>query len=161
MVTLDSIQTRRVGFKHVGDPMDRNARCRGGPRHIASSRPDVAPAVMPSRIDRCAAGSWHAVGEWRLHDNPFHFEALLRMARLEEGEDRHLILHELIHGEHLMNGMDFSYRMLLKTADLVRAHPACIPCWPIMRSAVDENPSHQRSWRVRDVVSGCFGIHLW
>ena len=27
-----------------------------------------------------------------LHDNPFHFEALLRMARLEEGEDRHLIL---------------------------------------------------------------------
>ena len=62
-----------------------------------------------------------------LHDNPFHFEALLRMARLEEGEDRHLILHELIHGEHLMNGMDFSYRMLLKTADLVRAHPGVHP----------------------------------
>ena len=52
---------------------------------------------------------------------------LLRMARLEEGEDRHLILHELIHGEHLMNGMDFSYRMLLKTADLVRAHPGVHP----------------------------------
>ena len=62
-----------------------------------------------------------------LHDNPFHFEALLRMAQLEEGSDRHLILHELIHGEHLMNGMDFSYRMLLKTADLVCAHPGVHP----------------------------------
>ncbi|MEO1371761.1 MAG: hypothetical protein AAFU75_04730, partial [Planctomycetota bacterium] len=62
-----------------------------------------------------------------LHDNPFHFEALLRMARLDAGEDRHLILHELIHGEHLLNGMDFSYRMLLKTADLVQVHPGVHP----------------------------------
>ena len=58
-----------------------------------------------------------------LHENPFHYRKIITMARLAESTDHHVILHELIHGDRLLNGMDFSYRMLGKVAQLVRAHP--------------------------------------
>ncbi len=58
-----------------------------------------------------------------LHDNPEHFRKIVHAAGLDAGSDRHVVLHELIHGEHLVNGMDFSYRMLLKVADLLVMHP--------------------------------------
>lgn len=54
-----------------------------------------------------------------LHDNPEHFQKIVHLAKLDASPDHHLVLHELIHGEHLLNGMDFSYRMLANVADLV------------------------------------------
>jgi len=58
-----------------------------------------------------------------LHDNPFHLEKMLRAIRLDKSPDRHIILHELIHGENLINGMDFSYRMLCRVAEVKCEYP--------------------------------------
>ena len=63
-----------------------------------------------------------------LHDNPIHFSKITRLAKLGQSPDHHVALHELIHGENLVNGVDFSHRMLIKIAQLViefptQAHP--------------------------------------
>lgn len=58
-----------------------------------------------------------------LHDNTIHLQKILAMAKLDASSDRHVILHELIHGENLINGMDFSHRMLAKVAGLVIEYP--------------------------------------
>lgn len=57
-----------------------------------------------------------------LHDNPPHLQTILRVIGLDRAPDRHVILHELIHGENLINGMDFSHRMLLRVAELKCAY---------------------------------------
>lgn len=62
-----------------------------------------------------------------LHDNPLHMARVVRAARLaDDADDRetaHLTLHELIHGDRLSNGMDFSYRVLARAAMLKSEHP--------------------------------------
>ncbi len=57
-----------------------------------------------------------------LHDHPVHFASIESYARLER-PDHHLVLHELIHGDRLVNGIDLSHRMLARVASLVLAHP--------------------------------------
>lgn len=72
-------------------------------------------------------GTLIATGD--LHDNPFHFSRLVELAGLGGGEPRgggaprHLVLHELIHSDRLINGMDFSYRALTRVAALKAAFP--------------------------------------
>ncbi len=58
-----------------------------------------------------------------LHDNPLHLDRILRFTNLAASEHRHVIFHELIHGENLVNGMDFSHRMLIHLADLMIRYP--------------------------------------
>lgn len=58
-----------------------------------------------------------------LHDNPRHFSKVVRCSGLATDPDAHLVLHELIHGENLVNGLDLSYRMLVKVANLVLQYP--------------------------------------
>ena len=58
-----------------------------------------------------------------MHDNPVHFEVTRQLARLGESPDNHLVLHELIHGDRLVSGVDLSYRILCKAAALVLDHP--------------------------------------
>lgn len=58
-----------------------------------------------------------------LHDHTFFFQLICKMVKLHKSPDIHLILHELIHGEHLVNGMDFSVRLLLKAAAFKAAYP--------------------------------------
>jgi len=70
-------------------------------------------------LPRC--GRLIATGD--LHDNPFHLDKILRLARLDASLSHHVTLHELIHGENLINGMDFSHRMLLRAAELVVRYP--------------------------------------
>jgi hypothetical protein len=70
---------------------------------------------IPSR------GTLLATGD--LHDNLAHLQAVLELARLDASPDHHVILHELIHGESLTGGMDTSYRMLVRVAELVLAYP--------------------------------------
>lgn len=85
-------------------------------------------------IDRITPpGTLIATGD--LHDNPDNFERLIELARLTgiAGEDGakddhthdlpHITLHEIIHPEHLINGIDFSYRSLARVAELKAAHP--------------------------------------
>ena len=58
-----------------------------------------------------------------LHDHLDHWYRILHLARLEESGDNHVVLQELIHGDRLLNGMDFSYRMLARVAEVVLAFP--------------------------------------
>lgn len=68
-----------------------------------------------------ARGTLLATGD--LHDNPVHLGRVLAAAGLERGPDRHITLHELIHGDRLVDGVDLSHRMLLRAAELVLRHP--------------------------------------
>lgn len=58
-----------------------------------------------------------------LHDHLDHWYKILHLARLEETTEHHVVLQELIHGDRLLNGMDFSYRMLARVAEVVLAFP--------------------------------------
>jgi hypothetical protein len=66
-------------------------------------------------------GTLLATGD--IHDYPGRLEAIMMLADLDAGPDRHVTLHELIHGDRLVNRMDLSYRTLLRVADLVLAYP--------------------------------------
>lgn len=71
-----------------------------------------------------APGTLIATGD--LHDNPLHFRAVVHAAgMLEEAPDHgaHLTLHEIIHAERLMHGMDFSFRALARVAWLKSQYP--------------------------------------
>ncbi len=86
-----------------------NARCRQGSIDV------IDP---PGRL--IASGD--------LHDNPIHFAKLAQAANLGEGapgdaQRAHLTLHEIIHSDRLMNGMDFSFRALGRAAVLKLDHP--------------------------------------
>jgi hypothetical protein len=65
-----------------------------------------------------------------LHDNPLHLARLVAAAGLGSTppgapavEPTHLVLHEIVHSDRLINGMDFSYRALARVAALKAAHP--------------------------------------
>lgn len=58
-----------------------------------------------------------------LHDNPQHFQRVIDLAKLSDSPQHHVVLHELIHGDHLINSMDFSHRMLIRVAQQVLAYP--------------------------------------
>lgn len=96
-----------------GAEASRDARCRDG------------------SIDRIShPGTLIATGD--LHDNPVHMARVVEAARMGPGaatgpqegnEHRHLTLHELIHSDRLLNGMDMSYRALARAAALKAAYP--------------------------------------
>ncbi len=79
------------------------------------------PGRRGSCVDIPARGRLLASGD--LHDNPVHFEAVQRMAGLAQSPDRHATVHELIHGERLINGADLSHRMVLRVAEWVLQYP--------------------------------------
>jgi hypothetical protein len=58
-----------------------------------------------------------------LHDNPIHLQKIIRLARLDESPGHHVVLHEMIHGDRLINSMDYSYRTLARVAELVLQYP--------------------------------------
>lgn len=102
-----------------GAEANRSAACRVGSTDV------IAPP-----------GTLLATGD--LHDNPLHLQRLMDLAGFE-GHARpdhrpgdvesawaspvHLVLHEVIHSDRLMNGMDFSYRALARVAALKADHP--------------------------------------
>lgn len=73
-------------------------------------------------IDRIESpGRLIATGD--LHDNPIHLATLIERADLSSDDPAHLTLHEVIHSDRLINGMDFSYRALTRIAQLKAGHP--------------------------------------
>jgi hypothetical protein len=68
-----------------------------------------------------------------LHDNPLHLARLARAAGIISEHPTsdiphptsvsHLTLHELIHGDRLVNGLDYSYRVLVRAAVMKAAFP--------------------------------------
>jgi len=84
-----------------------------------------AMRASPLRCGCCinlpARGTLLVTGD--LHDNPVHFQKIVRLARLDDSPDRHVIFQELIHSERLVNGVDLSHRVLIRVADLVNRFP--------------------------------------
>ncbi|MDP7008058.1 MAG: metallophosphoesterase [Phycisphaerales bacterium] len=58
-----------------------------------------------------------------LHDNPFNYNKILKLAKLDKSEDNHLLLQELIHGDKLVSGVDMSFRMLVRISGLIVSYP--------------------------------------
>ncbi|MFI4898280.1 MAG: metallophosphoesterase [Phycisphaerales bacterium JB059] len=99
---------RVVAAFRAGASANREAACRQGSIDVIS-----------------APGRLIATGD--LHDNPIHFAKLVEAAGLRDEDPEsgraHLTLHEIIHPERLLNGIDFSYRALTRVAALKAAHP--------------------------------------
>lgn len=58
-----------------------------------------------------------------LHDHAGHLDAVLRLAALDASPRNLVVLHELIHPEAPADGIDRSYRMLGRVAELVVEYP--------------------------------------
>lgn len=58
-----------------------------------------------------------------LHDHTLNLAAILRLAELDASPRNSLVLHELIHPDWCEDGIDRSYRMLGRVAELVREYP--------------------------------------
>jgi len=108
---LQGVDTRSAaamaGVFRAGASANREAACREG------------------SIDVCAPeGVLLATGD--LHDNPFHFAKVVSLARLDQAtpeSPRRVTLHEIIHGDLQMGGLDFSHRALARAAALKSARP--------------------------------------
>lgn len=87
----------------------------------AATAMHASPLRLGSAVRLPAAGRLLATGD--LHDNLVHLEKILSVARLSDSATHHLVLQEIIHGGHLVNGMDFSYRMLAQVAAQVVERP--------------------------------------
>ncbi len=96
-----------------------NQVCQAFERGAQANREAHCRALSIDRISQ--PGQLIATGD--LHDNPAHFETVVRVANLTSENPCHLTLHELIHSDRLINGMDFSYRALAKAAALKAEHP--------------------------------------
>jgi hypothetical protein len=79
------------------------------------------PFRRGSAVRLPARGRLLATGD--LHDNPFNLAKVMRVARLDASPDHHVVLHEMIHGDRLVNGLDLSYRMLARVAEAVVERP--------------------------------------
>lgn len=58
-----------------------------------------------------------------LHDHGPNFSRILQLAALDRDANHHLVLHEVIHGPHRVNGRDTSVRMLAQAAALQLRYP--------------------------------------
>lgn len=106
-----------IGILDQGAEATLGARCRRGSQE-----------VVKLSGQECAAGA-RLVLSGDLHDNPLHLVRLLHAAGMDAEPRKgaavrsHITLHELIHGDKLLNGMDFSYRVLCRVAALKTAWP--------------------------------------
>ena len=80
-----------------------------------------SPHRAGSRVQLGGSGRLLATGD--LHDNPDHFGRIVALAGLERSPDHHLVLHEIIHSDRLINGVDLSHRMLTRVARLILEYP--------------------------------------
>lgn len=105
---------------------------------LGGAKANREAACRRGALDRIEApGMLVATGD--IHDNPIHFHKVVRAAGMD-GPARdvasaaadsvtlslppsHLTLHEIIHSDRLINGMDFSYRALARVAALKMAFP--------------------------------------
>jgi hypothetical protein len=89
-----------------------------------ASEANLGAACRAGSIDRIT-GPGRLIATGDLHDNPLHFARVVRAADLEGGDagSRHVTLHEVIHSDRLIGGVDFSHRALLRVAALKRLHP--------------------------------------
>jgi hypothetical protein len=80
-----------------------------------------SPLRLGSVIGLPDRGSLLITGD--LHDHSPNLQRILKLAALDHGPDRYLVLHEVVHGPHLVNGCDLSVRTLAKIASLILRFP--------------------------------------
>lgn len=89
---------------------NRSAPCRSGSIDV------IDGATAPSRLI--------ATGD--LHDNPVHLARVVELAGMAapgQAPRAHLTLHEVIHSDRLINGVDMSYTALVRVALVKAAFP--------------------------------------
>jgi hypothetical protein len=113
---LESVNTRDaeavIGVFLAAAHANLNARC----RPPGTSQDVIGPDHPTQRLI--------ATGD--LHDNPEGLGRLVELAGMTERgatPTAHLTLHEVIHSDRLVNGMDFSYRTLVRVAALKAQFP--------------------------------------
>jgi hypothetical protein len=89
--------------------------------HEAAAALRASPCRRGARVVLPARGRLLATGD--LHDNQEHLRRIVHLAGLDASPDHHVVLHELVHSEVMVNGLDLSHRMLARVAQLVLAHP--------------------------------------
>lgn len=103
------------------DPDLRDARIVAGLFDQAAQANLQSPLRLGSVIGLPDRGSVLMTGD--LHDHGPNLQRILRLADLDREPDRYLILHEVVHGPHLVNGCDLSIRTLAKVASLILRFP--------------------------------------
>ena len=89
---------------------------------LAGAKANGDATCRVGSIDRIESPG-HLIATGDLHDNPIHLAKLIDRAGLDGDHPAHLTLHEVIHSDRLINGMDFSYRALTRVAQLKADHP--------------------------------------
>ena len=87
----------------------------------AGSRQHETPGRRGSVVELPREGRIVLTGD--LHDHGGHLLKILRLAGLAESPANHVLFHEVIHGEQLVNGRDLSVRTLARLAALKLAFP--------------------------------------
>jgi hypothetical protein len=77
----------------------------------------LSPLRQEQIVQLPAAGEVWMTGD--IHDHRTNFSKLIRAADLDNNPQRHLVLHELIHGDHFdAKGAEDSWKMLYEAAEL-------------------------------------------
>ena len=88
---------------------------------VATEENQIDPLRAGQVVTLSAEGEVWIVGD--LHDHRRNFDKLLKSADLQNNPQRHLILQELIHGEHFdATGAEESWQTLLRAAELKADH---------------------------------------
>lgn len=104
---------------NIADPDDAEALLQTAAAVLrADERRHGAVVELPATGRLVVAGD--------LHDNPLHLRALVQLARLGVPETTGLVVHELIHGDRLVDGVDLSHRIVLRVAQLVCRFPGIV-----------------------------------
>ena len=89
----------------------------------ATEENQIDPCRQMQMIKLPAEGEVWIAGD--IHDNRRNFKKLVAAADLKNNPDRHLILQELIHGDHIdANGAEESWQILFRSAELKCDHPS-------------------------------------
>ncbi len=90
---------------------------------MSAADANMNAACRRGSIDVITGGRLIATGD--LHDNPIHLARLIETADFAAGAT-HLTLHEIIHSDRLIAGVDLSYRALARVASLKVEHPELV-----------------------------------
>ncbi len=73
------------------------------------------------RFDSPGQGRLTLTGD--LHDNAGNLLRILKLSKLDDSPDHHVVLHELVHGPGLVNGVDMSVVLVIRVAALKLQYP--------------------------------------
>jgi hypothetical protein len=121
-----SLHLNLMDADSVIDALERGARANLTSRVRVGSCDVIGPIPIDAIEQAERAGDRWLVATGDLHDNPAHMARVVQAAGMSEPDEQpgaHLTLHEVIHGENLVDGLDLSYRALARIANLKALFP--------------------------------------